>query len=142
MRNTGIILSLLGVGIWGISLCFTTGYQPGRGFLGSLPYMEVLVRPGKIVKLADEPFTDPSAIYQWADTQGKTQISNQPPAAGTPVENFRVGTRTSNGWAFRTGLVRTETRERMSIPLRATLAIGFALILLGVGQVMLRRSSS
>jgi hypothetical protein len=139
MRKTGIILFLLGVALGALAMVFATGYQAAQGFLGSLPAMEVQVRPGTTVTLADEPVTDRKAMFEWVDAQGHAQRSDRAPAPTTEVSHFRVLARTGSAWTERPGRVRTELRGRKAVPLRSVLAGAVILAILGLGMALLAR---
>ncbi|HEX9082319.1 MAG TPA: hypothetical protein VF768_08570 [Holophagaceae bacterium] len=139
MRKTGIVLSLLGIALGALAVMFAAGYQPAQGFLGSLPAMEVVLRPGHAVELADEPVTGRGSFYQWEDAAGKAQTADHPPALGTEVRAFRVAAHAGNRWGDRPGRVRTEVRGRRTLPLRAVLAGAVILLLTGLGTALLAR---
>ncbi len=139
MRNTGIVLLLLGLALGALAVVFATGYQPAQGFLGSLPAMEVQVRAGAPVALADEPVTDRKAMFEWEDAEGRPQRSDRAPTATTEVRKFRVITRNGSAWTERPGRVRTELRGRRALPLRPVLAGAVLLAILGLGLALLAR---
>ena len=140
MRKAGIVLSLLGLALGALAVVFATGYQPAQGFLGSLPGMEVQVRAGSPVTLADEPVTDRKAMYEWVDAQGRSQRSDRAPTTTTVVRSFRVITRNGNAWTQRPGRVRTELRGRKAVPLRPVLAGAVVLMILGLGLALLSKN--
>lgn len=140
MRKAGIVLSLLGVLLGALAVVFSAGYQPGQGFLGSLPAMEVVLKPGTPVTLADEPLMAGTAFYHWEDAEGKSQTSARPPLPSTEVRKFRVTTQSGNRWSDRPGRVRTEVRDRRTLPLRTLLAGALVLAFLGLGLALLGRS--
>ena len=139
MRNTGIILSLLGIALGALAVVFSVGYQPAQGFLGSLPAMEVVLKPGTPVTRADEPLTAGTAFYHWEDAEGKAQTSARPPLPSTEVRKFRVTTQSGNRWSDRPGRVRTELRDRKTVALRTVLAAALVLTFLGLGMALLAR---
>lgn len=140
MRKAGIVLSLLGVLLGALAVVFSAGYQPGQGFLGSLPAMEVVLKPGTPVTRADEPLMAGTAFYHWEDAEGKSQTSARPPLPSTEVRKFRVTTQSGNRWSDRPGRVRTELRDRKTAPLRTLLAGALVLTFLGLGLALLGRS--
>ncbi len=123
-----------------LAVVFSAGYQPGQGFLGSLPAMEVVLKPGTPVTLADEPLMAGTAFYHWEDAEGKSQTSARPPLPSTEVRKFRVTTQSGNRWSDRPGRVRTEVRDRRTLPLRTLLAGALVLAFLGLGLALLGRS--
>lgn len=140
MRKAGIVLSLLGVLLGALAVVFSTGYQPGQGFLGSLPAMEVVLKPGTPVTRADEPLTAGTAFYHWEDAEGKSQTSARPPLPSTEVRKFRVTTQSGNRWSDRPGRVRTELADRKTAPLRTLLAGALVLTFLGLALALVGRS--
>ncbi len=140
MRKAGIVLSLLGVLLGALAVVFSAGYQPGQGFLGSLPAMEVVLKPGTPVTRADEPLMAGTAFYHWEDAEGKSQTSARPPLPSTEVRKFRVTTQSGNRWSDRPGRVRTELRDRKTAPLRTLLAGALVLTFLGLALALVGRS--
>lgn len=139
MRKAGIVLSLLGVTLGALALIFASGYQARLGFFGSLPDMEVQVRAGTAVTLADEPVTDRKAMFEWEDAGGHPQRSDRAPATTTEVRKFRVITRNGTAWTERPGRVRSELRGRRAWPLRHVLAFSVLLLVIGLGQILLAK---
>ena len=140
MRKTGIILALLGISFGVLALMFATGYQREQGFLGSLPGMALVLRPGVEVQLADEPVTDTKAFFHWEDAAGNRQTSDRAPAEDTVVRAFSVTTQRDGRWIARPGRTRTEVRGRKTLPLRDALAFSLFLLMLGLGQTLLSKS--
>ena len=140
MRKAGIVLSLLGITLGALAVVFGSGYQPKLGFLGSLPGMELVLKPGTEVHLADEPLTDRHTFFQWEDSAGKAQTSAQPPPATTVVRNFQVTAERGGRWSARPGRTRTELRGRKTLPLRDALAFALFLLMLGLGQALLAKA--
>ena len=139
MRNTGIVLSLLGLALGALAVVFSAGYQPAQGFLGSLPAMEVVLKPGTPVTRADEPLMAGTAFYHWEDAEGKSQTSARPPLPSTEVRKFRVTTQSGNRWSDRPGRIRTEVHDRKAMPLRTALAGALVVTFLGLGMALLAR---
>jgi hypothetical protein len=139
MRKTGIILALLGITFGAVAVMFASGYQPKAGFLGSLPAMELVLKPGTAVQLADEPVTDQKAFFQWEDAAGNRQTSDRAPAEDTAVRNFKVTTQRDGRWSARPGRTRTELRGQKTLPLRDALAFALFLLMLGLGQTLLSK---
>lgn len=137
MRKAGIVLSLLAVTAAALALIFSSGYQPQQGFFGSLPGMELVLRPGTEVHLADEPVTDRHTFFQWEDAAGKTQTSSQAPPPTTEVRKFQVTGKVNDRWAARPGRTRTELRGRKTLPLRTALAGAVVACMLGLGLALL-----
>lgn len=53
-KNTGVVSTIVGIGIFLLSIVFSQGYSPESGFIRSLSNMEIVLIEGVYVEMAIE----------------------------------------------------------------------------------------
>jgi hypothetical protein len=115
-KTIGIILILVGIGLFIISFAFVKGYDNRDGFLGSLGQMKFVLREGESLKPeaprpAEAPLTAPPV---------------EPPRI---VEDFKP-------------VEEDAIKRPIAVPYKYFFAIDIAIIFVGIGFLMLPKRSS
>jgi hypothetical protein len=118
MRKNGIIITLIGIGLFLISIFFSEGYSPRRDIISNMYNMEIVINEGRLV--------DDTGLYS-SDYEDSV-------SAGKGAFGGLMG-REPGERSVHLGTVKIE--GRLSIPLKYLLALSTIITLVGIGKILL-----
>ena len=130
-KNTGIIILIVGIGVFFISIIFSTGYNPYKPFFYNIisPEMEIVFSKGKKGSIYKDPYALLDTLY---------------PDLDTVERNLRIR-RIEKDKSYQKRLTEEAVNQkiglegRIAIPLKYMLSLSIVLILTGVGIILLSK---
>lgn len=120
MRNKGIIAILVGIGILFLSFIFSSGYDSKVGLIGSISFMQVVLKEGELVPDLPKDAVERRFQNQHYDT---SPLTEKPYVGLFEDEDYYIPNHHYEG--------------RVTVPLKYSLSLSVLLVLLGTGMGLL-----